>query len=315
MNALILSDSPAARPEQGLLRLALRRFLQNKAALISLCFIAILSVLALGAPWVAPRHYATDDLFAAYELPGGDFLMGADFMGRDIFSRLLYGTRVSLAVAVIGALISFVAGLGYGISAALLGGRWDNLMMRVVDVLYSLPTLVVVILIMVVFRAGQTEKFTGLKALLYQWDSALGGLLFIFVGIGITSWLQMARVARGETLSVKERDYVLSAQAAGIGHGSLIWRHVLPNIIGPCVVLETATIPNYILTEAFLTFIGLGVNPPMPSWGGMINDGYQALRSYPHVILWPVVTLTTTVLAFNFMGDGLRDALDPRLGD
>jgi oligopeptide transport system permease protein len=188
-------------------------------------------------------------------------------------------------------------------------------MMRAVDVLYAMPSLVVIILIMVYFRAGQPEQFTGIKAMLYRWDNALGGLLFIFVGIGITSWLQMARVARGETLAMKQRDFVESAVALGIGNSGLILRHILPNILGPCIVMETATIPGYILTEAFLSFIGLGVNPPTPSWGSMINEGYQAMRSYPHVILWPVVILTATVLAFNFAGDGLRDALDPRLSD
>ncbi|HSG05210.1 MAG TPA: ABC transporter permease, partial [Nitrospiria bacterium] len=140
-------------------------------------------------------------------------------------------------------------------------------------------------------------------------------MLFIFVGIGITSWLQMARVARGEALSLMRRDFVESAQALGIGAPALIFRHLLPNLLGPCIVVETAAIPTYILTEAFLSFIGLGVNPPMPSWGAMINEGYQALRSYPHVILWPVAVLTLTVLAFNFVGDGMRDALDPVSGE
>ncbi len=307
--------SAGPHSSESLARLAARRFLRNRPAVISLIFLILLGISALAAPWLAPHHYATDDLLAAYEQPGGDYLLGADFMGRDILSRLLYGARVSLAVALAGATISFVVGMGYGMTSGYLGGRRDNLMMRAVDVLYAMPSLVVIILIMVYFRAGQPEQFTGIKALLYRWDSALGGLLFIFVGIGITSWLQMARVARGETLAMKQRDFVESAVALGIGNSGLILRHILPNILGPCIVMETATIPGYILTEAFLSFIGLGVNPPTPSWGSMINEGYQAMRSYPHVILWPVVILTATVLAFNFAGDGLRDALDPRLSD
>jgi len=232
-----------------------------------------------------------------------------------VLSRLIYGARVSLAVALVGALISLAIGLAYGITAGYRGGRWDRLMMRIVDVFYALPTLVVVILIMVYFRAGQPQSFTGIKALLNRWDDALGGLLFIFVGIGLTSWLQMARVARGEALALMNRDFVQSAVALGASGPRVVLRHLLPNLLGPCIVVETATIPSYILTEAFLSFIGLGVNPPMPSWGAMINEGYQAMRSYPHVILWPVLALTATVLAFNFIGDGLRDALDPRLGD
>lgn len=307
--------SAAPHSGESLARQAARRFLRNRLAAISLIFLILLGASALAAPWLAPQHYATDDLLAAYEQPGGDYLLGADFMGRDILSRLLYGARVSLAVALVGATISFVVGMGYGMTSGYLGGRRDNLMMRIVDVLYAMPSLVVIILIMVYFRAGQAEQFTGIKALLYRWDNALGGLLFIFVGIGITSWLQMARVARGETLAMKQRDFVESAVALGIGNTGLILRHILPNILGPCIVMETATIPGYILTEAFLSFIGLGVNPPTPSWGAMINEGYQAMRSYPHVILWPVVILTATVLAFNFAGDGLRDALDPRLSD
>ena len=311
------TESPKTRPSEGdsLLRLAARRFFRNRLASASLAFLVLLTVAAVLAPLAAPRHYASDDLMAAYQKPGGEYPLGADFMGRDILSRIVYGARVSLAVAVIGALVSFLIGLGYGATAGYLGGRWDNWMMRIVDVLYGLPTLVLIILIMVYFRAGQPEQFSGFKALLYGWDRALGGMLFIFLGIGLTSWLQMARVARGETLTIKERDYVESAVALGAGNRRLILHHLLPNILGPCIVLETATIPNYILTEAFLSFIGLGVNPPMPSWGAMINEGHQAMRSYPHVILWPALTLTVTVLAFNFIGDGLRDALDPRLGE
>ncbi|MCH9046454.1 MAG: ABC transporter permease [SAR324 cluster bacterium] len=292
-----------------------RRFARNRLALVSLLFLLALAAATLFAPLVAPAHYATDDLLAAYERPGEGFVLGADFMGRDILSRLIYGARVSLSVAMMGALLSFAIGVAYGVTAGHVGGRWDALMMRAVDVLYALPTLVVIILIMVYFRAGQPEQFTGLKALLYAWDDALGGMLFIFVGIGLTSWLQMARVARGETLAIKGRDYVQSALALGISNQRLMLRHMLPNLLGPCIVLESATIPAYILTEAFLSFIGLGVNPPMPSWGAMINEGYQAMRAYPHVILWPVLALTATVLAFNFLGDGLRDALDPRLAD
>jgi oligopeptide transport system permease protein len=307
------AEGPSAAGET--LAPGLRRFLRNRVALASLVFLLLLALAAGFAPLVSPRHYASDDLLATYERPGAAFPLGADFMGRDILSRIVYGARVSLAVAVVGALLSFAIGLFYGMAAGYLGGRWDNWMMRAVDVLYGLPTLVLIILIMVYFRAGQPEQFTGLKAVLYGWDQALGGMLFIFLGIGLTSWLQMARVARGETLSVRERDFVESAVALGMGNRRLILYHLLPNIIGPCIVLETATIPNYILTEAFLSFIGLGVNPPMPSWGSMMNEGYQALRSYPHVIVWPALTLTLTVLAFNFIGDGLRDALDPKLAE
>ena len=212
-----------------------------------------------------------------------------------------------------GALLSFVIGVTYGVTAGHVGGRWDALMMRAVDVLYALPTLVVIILIMVYFRAGQPEQFTGLKALLYAWDDALGGMLFIFVGIGLTSWLQMARVARGETLAIKGRDYVQSALALGISNQRLMLRHILPNLLGPCIVLESATIPAYILTEAFLSFLGLGVQAPIASWGTMANDGLSAMNYYPWRLFFPVAFISGTMLAFNLVGDGLHDALDPRL--
>ena len=300
---------------ESLLRQAIRRFKRNRMALLSLVFLVFLAGVALSAPWVAPVHYATDDLGAAYQKPGAGHALGADFMGRDVLSRLIYGARVSLAVALIGALVSFVIGLSYGVGAGYLGGRWDEWMMRAVDVLFALPTLVVIILIMVYFRAGDPASFKGLKSLLYGWDRNMGGMLFIFIGLGMTSWLQMARVARAETLSIRRREYVENTVVQGLSKRRVILGHILPNILGPCIVVESAHIPGYILTEAFLSFIGLGVNPPMPSWGSMINEGYQAMRSYPHVIVWPVVVLTLTVLAFNYAGDGLRDALDPRLND
>jgi oligopeptide transport system permease protein len=187
-------------------------------------------------------------------------------------------------------------------------------MMRVVDFLYGLPVIIVVILLQVYFKAlGRREAATGLSALLIKADLAMGGLLFIFIAIGALNWIGMARIARGQTLSYKEKDFVMAARAVGVGPIGIIFRHVLPNILGPCVVQETLLIPGYILLEAFLSFIGLGVNPPTPSWGIMIQDGYQAIRSNPHVLLGPASALTLTVLAFNFLGDGLRDAFDPVL--
>ncbi|MDH4247059.1 MAG: ABC transporter permease [Deltaproteobacteria bacterium] len=300
---------------ESLLRQGLRRFRKNRMALASFVFLVLLTLVAVFAPLIAPAHYSTDDLGATYEKPGANYPLGADFMGRDVLSRIIYGSRVSLAVAFIGALVSFLMGLGYGVTAGYLGGRWDEWMMRAVDVLYALPSLVIIILIMVYFRAGDPASFKGFKALLYEWDRAMGGMLFIFIGLGLTSWLQMARISRAEALSIRRREFMENTQAQGLSHRRVILRHMLPNILGPCIVVESAHIPLYILTEAFLSFIGLGVNPPMPSWGSMINEGYQAMRSYPHVILWPVVLLTVTVLAFNYVGDGLRDALDPRLND
>jgi len=292
-----------------------RRFKNNKMAVFSLVFLIVLVLMAIFAPLVTTHTYFDTDLVARDQSPNERFLLGSDYLGRDVYTRVIYGARVSLAVAFVGSFISFLVGLVYGVTSGYLGGKADSWMMRVVDVLYGLPTLILVILIMVYFRAGQPEKFTGFKLFFYNLDSSMGGMLFIFLGIGITSWLQMARIARGETLAIKNREFVENATAQGISHSRIIFKHLLPNILGPCIVLETASIPSYILTEAFLSFIGLGVNPPMPSWGSMIQEGYQAIRSYPHEIMAPVVLLTLTVLAFNFFGDGLRDALDPKVVD
>jgi len=186
-------------------------------------------------------------------------------------------------------------------------------MMRIVDILYAIPTILFIILIMVYFRAGRPEDFTGIKAVIYSIDASMGGMLFIFIGIGLTSWLRMARITRGETMSIKQREFIEAAVSQGISKKRIIFKHILPNIAGQCVVAESIEIPSYILFEAFLSYIGLGVNAPVPSWGAMISEGIQGMRSYPHLILFPAVAMTIAVLAFNFLGDGLRDALDPKL--
>ena len=240
--------------------------------------------------------------------------MGADNLGRDIYSRTLYGTRVSIAVALVAGSVSLVLGIVYGLVAGYAGGRIDDLMMRIVDFLYGLPLLIVVILMQVYFKSMQRQGDTGgLVGWVLSIDQAMGGMFFVFVVLGALSWLAMARIARGQTLSIKKKEFVEAARATGVRTPRIIFRQILPNILGPCIVQETLQIPGYILTEAFLSFIGLGVNAPTPSWGIMINEAFQGLRSYPHGLVPPAVALTLTVLAFNFLGDGLRDAFDPRL--
>lgn len=300
---------------ESLGRLALRRFMKNKLAVLSAVFLIVLILSAIFAPLIAPKHYAEDDIFATYQKPGEEFILGSDFLGRDILSRTLYGARVSLAVAFVASLMSFSIGLLFGMIAGYLGGKIDEWMMRIVDLVYALPSLVLVILIMVYFRSGDPSTFTGLKATLYQVDASLGGLLTIFIGIAITSWITMARIARGEVLALKQREFIENAVAQGISRRRIIRKHLLPNMLGPCLVAESLAIPDYILIEAFLSFIGIGVNPPIPSWGGMIAEAAEALRSYPHLLFPPVVAMVLTVLAFNFVGDGVRDALDPKLSE
>jgi oligopeptide transport system permease protein len=287
---------------------------RNRVAMASLVFICLLILVAIFAPVIAPYHFAEGSLEDNYALPGDKFLVGADFMGRDILSRTLYGARISVSVAIVASLVSLLVGLTVGVISGYVGGRVDNIIMRIVDIIYAYPFIVFVILMQVYFKAisrrGGSEGFAGT---LIELDSMTGGMLFVFIAIGLINWLGMARLARGQVLSYKEKEFVEAAHSIGASGGRIVFRHLLPNVIGPLIVAETLQIPTYIFIEAFLSFIGLGVDPPTPSWGGMISEGFRGLRSYPHLIAAPAIALSLTTLAFNFLGDGLRDALDPRL--
>ncbi len=320
---------------------AITQLFKNKVAVASLIFIVVLILSAVFADYLngyylqgyqeeldrtnqlayekANIRFGDDHLppgatSANSKLEGFVYWMGSDFNARDIWSRTLYGTRVSLAVAFVAGIVSLIIGVIYGMVSGYVGGRVDDVMMRIVDFLYGLPILIIIILMQVVFKSldRRTEE-GGFVGYLIELDQALGGIFFVFVVLGALSWLGMARIARGQTLSVKRKEYVEAARATGVKPTRIIFRQILPNILGPCIVQETLQIPGYILTEAFLSFIGLGVNAPTPSWGIMINESYQGLRSFPFELVPPAVALTLTVLAFNFLGDGLRDAFDPRL--
>ncbi|MBC8498961.1 MAG: ABC transporter permease [Candidatus Atribacteria bacterium] len=276
--------------------------------------IIVLFILAIFAPYIAPYHYAEGSLIDNYAKPGTKYLLGADFMGRDLLSRIIYGTRISLSVGMVGALTAFIIGVFYGVVSGYYGGKIDNFMMRFVDIMYGFPTILLIILLMVLFKSTFALATPGTFAgYLNVVDRAFGGLFFIFIGVGVTSWLGMARIARGMALSLREKEFVEAAKATGNGNLQIILKHVLPNLIGPCIVTVTLAIPGYITFEAFLSFIGLGVNPPTPSWGMMISEGYRAIRSNPHLALYPGLALAISMMAFNFLGDGLRDALDPRM--
>ncbi len=302
------------RPETNLWKDAFRRLCKNKMAVLGGIIIIILLILAIFAPYIAPSHYAEGSLKDNYAKPGDKYLLGADFMGRDVLSRIIYGTRISLSVGIIGALTSFIIGILYGVISGYYGGKVDNIMMRFVDIMYGFPTLLLIILMMVLFKSTFAITTPGtIAGTLSEIDKAFGGLFFIFIGIGITAWIGMARIARGMALSLREKEFVEAARATGNSNIQIMIKHILPNLIGPCVVAVTLRIPRFITFEAFLSFIGLGVNPPTPSWGMMISEGYTAIRSNPHLALYPGIALAITMMAFNFLGDGLRDALDPRM--
>jgi oligopeptide transport system permease protein len=318
---------------------AWQRLIRNRGSVIGAVIVLLLVLTAALATQVAPYHYAEGDSNEAYTVPawlmrilpgnieayaksGDKFLFGSDYLGRDVLSRLIYGTRVSLPVGFVGAMTAFVIGMVYGSVSGYYGGRVDNIMMRIVDILYAFPTTLLIILMMAFFKSTFARVEPGTVAYTFNQvndvvDRLLGlqggGMLFIFLGIGITAWMGMARLARGQILSLKEKEFIEAAHMIGAGDIRIIIRHVLPNIIGPCIVSQTLSIPGYINYEVFLSFIGLGVDPPTPSWGAMIADGARAIRSYPHMVLFPAIALALTMFAFNFLGDGLRDALDPKM--
>ncbi|RME84446.1 MAG: ABC transporter permease [Caldilineae bacterium] len=315
---------------------AIREFRRNKVAVGSMIFVGIVFIVAIFAPVFAPYHFAlqntsfarakilepyiiTTDRYEECHWKGTPldfgctvFIAGSDALGRDLWSRVVYGTRVSLAVALVASSVSLLIGLAYGTLSGYFGGRVDEIMMRIVDFLYAVPVLVLIILMQVYFKALTRQGAEGFAGLLIRWNQAMGGMLFLFIAMGALNWIGMARLARGQVLSQKKKEYIEAAKSIGSSDTRIIFKHLIPNIIGPLVVIETLAIPGYIFTEAALSFIGLGVDPPTPSWGAMISESTQGIRSNPHLVLIPGAALTLLTLAFNFMGDGLRDAIDPR---
>jgi oligopeptide transport system permease protein len=272
---------------------ARRRLCHNKAAVVSMVVLALIATLAVLAPWLSPYSY--DEVFWDQVQAPPDFAsahwFGTDGNGRDLFVRTLYGGRVSLLVGLLATAVSLVIGVTWGAIAGYVGGTLDNLMMRFVDVRYSLPFMFFVILLMVVFGRH---------------------IFLIFIAIGAVEWLTMARIVRGQTLAVKGKEFIEAARAAGVPNFRIITRHIIPNLLGPVVVYVTLTVPQVILTESFLSFLGLGVQEPLTSWGVLISEGAAQMESAPWLLIFPASFLAITLFCFNFIGDGLRDALDPR---
>ncbi len=268
------------------------RLKQDKTAMLGMGFIILLMLAALFIPMFSSVSYENQDFTQTNLGPSLEHYFGTDNLGRDMFIRVLYGARISLSIGVVASLINLFIGVIYGGISGFIGGRTDRIMMNIVDILYSVPTLLYVILLMVVFKPG---------------------LMNIFIALGISYWLQMARIVRGEVLKIKEQEFVLAAQSMGASSFRILFRHLIPNSVGVIIVSLSLSIPDAIFTEAFLSFIGLGVSAPMASWGVLCSDGINSLRSYPLQLLFPALAISLTMLAFNFFSDGLRDALDPKL--
>jgi oligopeptide transport system permease protein len=282
---------------------ARRRLMGNRAAVTGMIILTGISFLAVFAPFLSPYSFAEPNYDLISCAPdwwpdatvscnaGGAHWFGTDNLGRDLFVRVLFGARVSLAVGLIATFVSLVVGVAYGAAAGFIGGRLDELMMRFVDVLYSLPYIFLVIILMVVFHRN---------------------FFLLFVAIGAVEWLTMARIVRGQTLSIKHKEFIEAARAAGVGKFDTIVRHIIPNVMGPVIVYVTLTVPAVILAESFISFLGLGIQPPLTSWGVLISAGAKEIETAPWLLIFPALFMAVTLFCFNFIGDGLRDALDPK---
>lgn len=268
------------------------RLRKNKMAVLAFFYLIIQILAALLAPLIVPFSYAETDLILGAVAPDRVHWFGTDDLGRDLFTRTLYGARVSLAIGVLAVFVSIVIGITYGAISGFVGGRTDYIMQRILEIAYAMPFMLFVIILMVM--AGRN-------------------IYVMFIALGAVQWLSMARIVRGQVIALKRMEYVDAARAIGVSNAKIIFRHLVPNVMGPVIVYTTLTIPAVILEEAFLSFLGLGVQEPMSSWGTLINDGVAAMDVYPWMVIFPCVTLIMTLLALNFLGDGLRDALDPKV--
>ncbi len=268
------------------------RLRQNRLAAASLMLLALCTVLALAASWLAPYAFDAIDFTQIGQGPSSTHWLGTDELGRDLLTRTLYGLRISMAVGLLATSVSLIIGVTWGAVAGYVGGTTDSLMMRFVDILYGLPYMFFVIILMTFFGRN---------------------IVILFVALGAVQWLTMARIVRGQVLSLKQTDFIVAAEALGVRTPLIIWRHIIPNTLGPVIIYATLTIPRIILEEAFLSFLGLGVQAPMASLGSLTADGAQMMELYPWLLIAPSVLLSALLLSLNFVGDGLRDALDPRV--
>lgn len=276
---------------QSLWEDAFHRLLKNKMAVIGGSFLLLEILIIILTPWIVQYGFEVQDLRNTLASPTASHWMGTDTLGRDLLTRLLYGGRISMMVAFSASIVSVVVGVTYGATSGFIGGKTDNVMMRIVDVLYAIPFVFLVIILMVYFGRN---------------------IFLLFVALGLTQWLTMSRIVRGQVISLKQKEFVEAATSMGISKMSIIFRHLIPNSLGPVIVYLTLTVPAVMLEEAFLSFLGLGVQAPMASWGTLISNGVDVMEIAPWNLIFPAILLSATLFSLNFLGDGLRDALDPK---
>lgn len=270
---------------------AWHRLLNNRMAVAGLALLALMALACIIGPWISPHTYYEQDLLNTNAPPDGSHWLGTDELGRDLLTRILVGGRISFAVAGAATAVSLIIGVAYGGISGYVGGKVDAVMMRIVDVLYALPFTLFVILLITLFERN---------------------ILLLFVAIGAVEWLTMARIVRGQVMSLREQEFIEACRVLGYGQSRILLKHLLPNVLGTILVYVTLTIPGVMLLEAFLSFLGLGVQPPMSSWGSLIKEGVALMEDAPGQMLAPSIALSLTLFSLNFLGDGLRDALDPR---
>ena len=288
------TEAPEQMDDDGrwsLWRDALRRLYKNKPATISALLLGLMVLGALMTPLIAPYDYEVQNLDLGATPPSAAHWLGTDIFGRDLLTQILYGGRISLAVGFVATAVDLAIGGSWGAIAGYFGGRIDSIMMRFVDIVYALPFMIFIILLMVVFGRN---------------------IVLLFVAIGAVEWLTMARIMRTQVQNLKQQEFVEAAVSLGLSPSSIIFKHILPNAIGPIIVYTTLTIPSVMLLEAFLSFLGLGIQPPQTSWGLLISYGSETMEEYPWLLIFPGLALTITLFSLNFLGDGLRDALDVR---
>ncbi|CAM3054668.1 oligopeptide ABC transporter permease OppC [Moritella viscosa] len=267
------------------------RFMRNKAAMVSLCILFLITLSVILVPMLSQHAFDDTDWYALHQPPSWDHLFGTDSLGRDLFVRTFIGGRISMMVGVMGALVAVVIGTLYGAASGFIGGKTDRVMMRFLEILYAIPFMFLVIVLVTFFGRD---------------------IVLIFVAIGAIAWLDMARIVRGQTLSLRNKEFIEAARVCGVSQWGIITRHIVPNVLGIVAVYSTLLIPSMILTESFLSFLGLGVQEPMTSWGALLQDGAQTMEIAIWQLAFPAAFMVLTLFCFNYIGDGLRDALDPK---